>query len=150
MIKIPVLFLLLIGSAVSAAAEDLDGYTPVRRMTHCESPVRSRSDNANRAWFSTNSYKLSFCLTQEDHKTIFAKGAVRYSFQLLPDGTIKDIRMEETSGSKQVEERALEVIKQAVPYTKSMNPEPYERRVNVIFSDHVTIKLGDKLSRLNK
>ncbi len=64
----------------------------------------------------------------------------------MKNGNIEDLRKENSSGNVQVEKRALEIIKKAVPFPVPKANQIIKQRVNVVFANQVTVELGDRIS----
>lgn len=125
-----------------------DSLESVAQQSNCRHlrTLAPKENIAINAWLTGSSYRLSGLINDTAQRDIFANSSVTYSFVLMKNGNIEDLRKENSSGNVQVEKRALEIIKKAVPFPVPKANQIIKQRVNVVFANQVTVELGDRIS----
>ncbi|HMY53321.1 MAG TPA: energy transducer TonB [Candidatus Obscuribacter sp.] len=84
-------------------------------------------------------------LLKEDTQPLLNSGVV-CSFVLRKNGEIADLKIDETSGIPALDERALQVVKEASPFTSLLPSEAlYKKRVKIVFSQTIKAKQGPSI-----
>jgi TonB family protein len=109
------------------------GYVPGVH-THCGAPrspeqrVMEMNEAKLRTWLEQN---IKNKVSPEETK--LGGKEVTMSFALKLDGEVENLKIDHSSGSKEIDEKALTALKKAIPFPTIPNKNwPYQRRVSIV------------------